>query len=485
MLMLGILFYFVPGKWISMEGDSAGYLNERGREGVLPGYPAFLSFFRNLLGEQHFLDGVVIAQGVLAIACTLVFVMVLQRQFRLMSAECILLYVATMLPFSIYLPESGITHQIMTEGITYAIFYLYFSVVLMAVWTLQFKWYFGSVLLAYVLGLIRSQMLFLQAVGFLLLAWIIFRKCGKGFGRKAAALALAAIVGVLIALLSYKLIYAVVIYDNQKIMTEASRKQEPKVEEQAAEEAKAEEPKTKVQAAEPVYVAQISQDELPSQFNSLIVSRGFFEADREDGALFEDEMMKEIFQRTYELADADGRLYHHMEPGLYMWQNLVYDKMIDFAGQAIKDYDNEHPGERTRSSASIYRELGLRVMFHHFDRYLYHAIRLMIPSFIASVFFQIRPIYLLCHFITLFIYLFAILGAVWILRKRGDRKIVEYTLATAAFLVVMVVIVNLVFIGLQRYVVYGMGIFYCAMYLQLKEILRLCGVKWVEKISSD
>ena len=164
MLILGVLFYFLPGEWIRIEDDTAGYLAERGKEGILPGYPMFLGFFKTLLGQQYYLHGVVAAQCILAIICTLLFVLTLRAQFRLRGEECILLYVGSMLPFSIYLPESGITHQILTEGITYALFYLFFITVIKAVWSLQYKWYLGSVFMAFVLGLIRSQMLFLQAV---------------------------------------------------------------------------------------------------------------------------------------------------------------------------------------------------------------------------------------------------------------------------------------------------------------------------------
>lgn len=457
MLVLGGLFYFVPGKWISLESDSVAYLYARGREGVLPGYPVFLSFLQQLLGEEIFLSGVVIAQSLLAIICTFIFVMVLQKQFGLKGWECILLYLATMLPFSIYLPESGITHQILTEGITYAIFYLYFIMVLKAVWTLKFRWYGGSLILAFLLGLIRSQMLFLQAVCLLLLLWIIWRKDSKGFWRKTAMLGTAVIAGSFIAFVSYKFIYAIAIYDNQKIMEAPQEKNQEKVESAGG-------------TMENVYVMRMDQDELPSQFTSLIISRGFFEADREDVDLFEGDMMQDIFLKAYDLADAEGRLYHHVEPGLYMWEKLVYDRMGNFVSEAILSYDMENPGIRDRGYASITQELGLRILFKHIDRYLYHVIRLMIPSFIASVFFQIRPIYLLCHFITLFIYLFAVGGAVWLQKVGGDKKVSDFMLTTVAVLVIMIVILNCVFIGLQRYVVYGMGIFYCALYLQLKEI---------------
>lgn len=463
MLLLGILFYFVPGKWVSIESDSVAYLEQRGRQGVLPGYPAFLNFFRMLMGEEAFLNGVVIAQCVLAIICTFVFVMVLQRQFSLRGGECILLYLGTMLPFSIYLPEAGITHQIMTEGITYALFYLYFITVLKTVWTLKVRWYGTSVVMAYILGLIRTQMLFLQAIGVLMLLWLVYKKYKGVCWKKLLFYVGGIIFGVLIAFASYKLIYAVVALDNARIVAKA----------QEGEDATGDDNRIIIEqngTTETLYVSKVTEEKVPAQFDAVIISRGFYEADKEDVELFEDEMMRQIFLRTYELADENGKLYPYAGSGLYMWENLVYDGMADFVDTAVTEYDEANPGVRTRSYAGILRELGLKILFQHFGRYLYHVLRLMLPSFIASVFFQIKPIYLLCHFITLFIYLFALGASWWVGKKARNREAAEFALTTVFTIMIMVVILNLVFIGIQRYVVYGMGIFYCAMYLLVKEM---------------
>ena len=79
MLALGLLFYFLPGTWISIEDDSTSYLALERREGVMPGYIAFLAFFKALLSEEYFLHGVVIAQSLLALICTFLFVVVLKK----------------------------------------------------------------------------------------------------------------------------------------------------------------------------------------------------------------------------------------------------------------------------------------------------------------------------------------------------------------------------------------------------------------------
>lgn len=464
MIVFGICFYFFPGKWISLESDSVAYLYAASREGVLPGYPIFLGLFRVLLGERYFLQGVVVAQSIIAIGCTLFFVLSLQKKFCLMGWECVLLYAITMLPFSIYLPEVGITHQIMTEGLTYAIFYIFFLMILKSIWTLKYRWYIGSLAIAFLLGTIRSQMLFLQAICLILLIWMIFQKYRCKMIKRVVLCLAGAMIGILFTMISYKLIYFVNDFyqENFAVRTPVEYEQ---IDHGTQQSNNIESKETVIKETEIAV-----QDKRNSQFDSLIIARGFFEADREDVDLFDDEMMREIFLRTYQLADEGEHLYPYAKKGLYMWEDLVYDRMAELVNRAILEYDQTHPGMRDKTKASIMRELGLRILFEHFDRYIYHVIRLMLPSLIAAVFFQIKPIYLLCHAIAFLIYLFAVLGAWWIRKNGGAKDVSEYVIAIVFTIITMVVIINIVFMGLQRYVVYGMGIFYCAMYLQIKEI---------------
>lgn len=459
MICLGAFFYFLPGQWISIEDDSIAYL-EKGGEGVLPGYPIFLSFFRRVLGERYFLNGVVVTQSILAIICTLLFVIMLRNQFKLRGWECILLYAACMLPFSIYLPESGITHQILTEGITYSIFYLFFMAIIKAVWMVDYKWYLMSMLTAFLLGIIRSQMIFLQAICLLILLWITLKKNIGRMWHKIGICLVTLVVGMVLSLGTYRAIYAFAAFDFTQPKLKAdvvNADGNEGVEEQEKNSDGSEN--------------SISGRSSNSQFVTIIMSRGFYEAEQNDADLFQDKMMRGIFMRTYELADSEGKLYNHAPSGLYMWREIVYDRMKGYALQAIAEYDSLYPGERARDTNSIVLELGLRVLFKHFNRYVYHTIRLMMPSFIATVFFQIEPIYLLCHFITLFLYIYAMAGCVVVYRNKQNRKSVEFMATVLGVLIIMVVSVNVLFIGLQRYVVYGMGIFYCALYLISKEIL--------------
>ena len=58
-------------------------------------------------------------------------------------------------------------------------------------------------------------------------------------------------------------------------------------------------------------------------------------------------------------------------------------------------------------------------------------------------------------------------------RKKVDKRKIEFMAAIFIFIIVLAVVINIVFKGIQRYMVYGMGIFYCALYLLVKDTILL------------
>ena len=420
LLIFGIIFYVLLGDtWVSIETDSQFYMNPNGREGVMPVYPAFLRLMRVIVGEEHYLDGAVIVQSLLAVFCTMVFVLVIKSHFTLRLWEELLLYVACMLPFSIYLPESGITHQIMTEGLAYPLFYIYFSILLVFILNKQYKWGIVLAVISLFMMLIRSQLAILFITTFAAFIYVII--CRIPDRRKArrvtgACFGLAIVGGgLLIAGLRSQVINV-------------------------------------------------------SQFTTVLMIRGFYEADYEDRELFDTPEMREIYERVYNAVDEKQYRYVYARQDLYMWQDLLCDRITTIAYAEIAQYLDEYPGSGM-NERKLVQELGSTILFRHFDRYLYHTVRLMLPGFIAAVFFQVDSVYLMCHFIALFLYLYALVGSILCQRHAADRKVSEFMMTVVGFIFILVVTVNLVFFGMQRYVVYAMGIFYCAAYLLFRELI--------------
>lgn len=86
MLLLGVLFYICAGdRWVSLEDDSQFYLKLTRQEGVMPIYPIFLFLLRITFREEVYLNIAVFIQSVLAIVCTMIFSLFLQKRFYLKS----------------------------------------------------------------------------------------------------------------------------------------------------------------------------------------------------------------------------------------------------------------------------------------------------------------------------------------------------------------------------------------------------------------
>lgn len=462
MLLLGVLFYICAGdKWISIEDDSMFYLNPSGHEGVMPIYPLLLYVIKIIFGDKLYLPVVVIIQSVLAIVCTMLFSLFIQRSFLLKWWEDILIYVACMLPFSIYLPESGITHQIMTEGIAYALFYIYFLFLLKYVFTNKSMWCVATWGMAIVMSLVRSQLLFLLvvlAVIFIIKISIFNKNIKKQM--KICAFLISMVGSGIAVLLSVLVIYKVA---PDLAVDKLSRFE--KEEKQLEEKTELTKDETEIApSAHSLYLQNMSQ------FTSVIMIRGLYEADATDEQLFENEEEKELFNYVYKAIDEKKYRYTYARQDLYMWKDLICDKIPIAAFQGYNEYiiDNPHSDIEPRS---VLTKISLKILINHFGRYLYHTMRMMISGFISSIFFQISKIYLLCHFITLALFLLAVIGAVWCEKRGKNKQVAEFMATTLVFIGLMVTIVNVMFFGLQRYMVYAMGIFYCSSYLLLKELV--------------
>ncbi|MBD5521493.1 MAG: hypothetical protein HDR03_09785 [Lachnospiraceae bacterium] len=459
--VIGIVFYLCLGQeWITLEDDSPSYMYPSGQQGVMPVYPLFLYILKRVFGQNLYLDAAVVIQSILAIICTIIFVLYLQKQFQFNFAEAILLYIASMLPFSIYLPESGITHYILTEGLSYALFYLYFIFLMQYIFEKKTKWLLCTMTMSVFMESTRSQLIFLMAITAAAFIGVEFAKHKECNGiKKAAKTVLNIMIGAIGAIVMVMLVY--------KIYGFYLKYQMPVIEKYNQAEATAGTESSNTTNSSTV---KSGNQRSTSQFTTLIVIRGVYEIDEGDIALFDTVEMQEIFQRVFTAIDEKQYRYVYARQDLYMWKDLVIDRISLVVSQEINAYLEENP-DVSLNVQQVRRELGMKILLRHFDRYLYHSLRLMISSFIASVFFQIEKIYLLCHIITLLLFAIDIIGIIYCLKRSGRKKVAVFALTTLVSIFLMVIIINLVFVGFQRYMVYAMGIFYCSLYLLAKEVL--------------
>ena len=522
---LAILFFWVPtGAAYVLFDDSGTYiqfLQLKNVEGVMPLYPLFLFVNKIIWGQGLYLQMVVVEQTLIAVICIIYFVMKIKRRFALCYKEGYLIFLFSLIPFTTDYPMSMVTQGILTEGLSYALFYIVMALLLDSIWDRSFGKLAGALGVTVILALLRSQLQILFAVCGAAAAFIVC--AGFGSNRKRF-LPLKLLSGIILwtAIMGVGVVGVVKINGfSQKVMfgegvvaefiTRNAVDMQPVTEEEkvpadGTADVAAQEPEVQstgtVQEEEPTQEDRPALNTAPevleflsagyeesgvsvSQYSSTIFSKAMYEADYEDYLLFEDEEVQKQFLRAYEIVDEMKCRYPYAESGLRGWRHIS-----DSAGKIGKScfhglnayfaeyYNTTIVYFQYRCTAEAFSKIGMKVLMKHFGRFLWHTVRLMVPAFMFTVFFQKEQFYLLCHLITLFLYTTAIGLTIWCsLSKKSNRRCAEFMLAVLVNNVIMVTAVSLVFTGLQRYMVYAFGIFYTAYYLLLKEVYHCCLVE--------
>lgn len=474
--------------------DSGAYTKIDPIEGVMPVYPLFLLLNQYLFGLDRYLYAVVVEQGILAAVCVILFVRTLKHEFHLHYWETYLFFFLSLMPFTTEMPQSMATQQILTEGLSYALFYLFVIVLLKAVWTKKYAWFAGSLAMTFVLAALRSQLQILFAVCSVIFLYIVCRRKQDGCKAYVWIRAFIGIAGGLCICLAGIFVisrltagYKNLIRTNETFSMFAMKVQSPEdyeayllsgMDAETAAEEEASRKKEEEEDRELALKRRLSRF-TTSQYVSLIFSRGMYEADSEDVYLFEDEIVRGLYEALYEATDAEKQRYVYAQSGLWMWKDIVGG-----VGQVGKTclsvpslyYAENYPEIVLSDQYSETRNahltlIGITLLKAHFGRFLYHTFMMLPQAFICTVFFQIRPIYLLCHLVTLFLYLSAL---VLMIREfidgKADQRCAEFMALILGSNVVMVIVISLVFFGQQRYLVYNFGAFYIAYYLLLREL---------------
>lgn len=464
-----LLFTFLGERGYVLFDDSPSYMNLYIRmEGVMPGYPLFLHANKLLFGGQNYLYAVVAQQIVLAAVCVSVFTALIKKKFRLGYWETAVCFAFALMPFTTNMPESMTPHEILTEGIAYSLYYLFAAALLQTVWCKSFRWFGALCAMTLILALIRSQLQILFAVCGVVCIYIIVLRPVTAKGRRKHRL-LSLFLGLLCCM--------AVCLAGVGITWKASVVfQEKKIQVLRAQQEKEEAVDTDEKQNTPSNSAYTT-----SQYVTLLFSRGFYEADQEDDRLFEDEQVRELFLFLYPLVDQQQLRYEYARPGLWMWKDIVGG--IGKIGpttyhEQYRFYQENDPGLLYEERYGSVRDgnqikIGLTLLKAHFGRFLYHTLMLLPQGFICTVFFQIESIYLLCHLVTLFVYLSAAILAIWAYwDKKASNVYGEFMGAVLGTNLILVLAISLVFFGQQRYLVYNFGIFYMAYFLLLVQLWK-------------
>ena len=127
-------------------------------------------------------------------------------------------------------------------------------------------------------------------------------------------------------------------------------------------------------------------------------------------------------------------------------------------------------------------QLAYNMMLEHWDDYLAMTSVLMLQSLVVAIFVHPESAYLLGFVIAVVLYVFAFFFAV--IGKRVyhvEQKYLVPLMLTLFVIFCLCGITNILFMGIQRYVVYPFGFFYISLFLLLagvkKQKQNECGLK--------
>lgn len=483
-----LIFLFVGSREPVLFADSGTYLRVERTEGVMPVYPLFLLINQWIFGSDGYLWFVTVEQALLAAFSVVLFVREIRKQFALQYWEGVLLFFLSLLTFTTEMPQAMITQAIITEGVAFSLYYLLLILFLRAVWKKSYAILLGSFATVFLLAMLRSQLQILFGVCGVLFLYLTWNRCGRGIRRwiglavGVAGCLLIGLFGIFLTSASLKQ-YQALIVDNMKVNMFIMKVQDPEyyqyfsVNEDGGH--RTQEEVEKAIQARVEFMHSGGKLVVNSQYASLLFSRGMYEADEEDVQLFQEDITRSLYQALYTAVDEEKQRYVYAQKGLWMWKDIVggigsVGKTALYAGI---DYYRENRPEIYESDQfnDVWNRnlqiIGAGLLKEHFGRFLYHTMMMLPQAFICTVFFQIQPIYLLCHLITLFLYLSALALMIWgYADRKASNQCAEFMALVLGSNLVMILIISLVFFGQQRYLVYNFGAFYIAYYVLLREL---------------
>lgn len=453
--ILGILtvLFFLFGQgvmWYAIGGDSeAYYIHFEHRLEVAPLYPLFLHIMDLIFGNELYLHAASVVQLIVTVICLMVFIRFIGKKLELDVFSIVVVWLGALIPFYLLLPEDPIPHVMLTESFTYPFMYVYAVLVLKAIFDNDEKYFFISALFVELMALIRGQMMFLFVVSMgMYFVWYIKRqfieKNNKSMWFKKLVARMAS--------LMLCILVCVMVGRGLKF------------------------------AYERIFFNAPSQ----SFAEHLAVQKALYCSDEEDAALFEDEIEREIFEKTYAQMKLVETTYQYADSGLYNWRHAIegFGANSRIVGDVIVEVLTEHgmwsedEYEQEDLKLQYSGRLSRTLMKDNWKQYV-HLFFVCLPSgFLSTVLFDKERIYLLLHIATAILYLLAITVSIFIcLVKKKVLRETEYMWLVLITSIINVVASNAVHMGIQRYLAYTVGMFYVGAYL----LVRRCLLLWNER----
>lgn len=433
LIATGIFICFFMGEdGPILMADSEAFLNPGyGVSSSYPLYVTFLKLCRNILGEEFYLYGIYIVQGILAIAVSVLLVEYFREVYDFSYVMSYVVYCATYLPYLYNFPENVVTHHILTEALAIPFMLLFFLCLLRYISEQKLGYVAGAIGMGVLLMKIRSQFCFILFVVLFVIAIQFMLRRMKKLNKKRIAIIYSILVtGIIVILYIVITIIPIMVRNNSW-----------------------------------------------QQFTDAVLGRTLCTIDIEDRELFIEPEQLGAFDFVYDKIDASKQCMPYFRNDTWRSNDIAYatnENTKHYYGWIEEYYSKYHPeiivdelpSRMTSTSLTIISEL----LRDNMSDYIIMTLQLIPSSLVSSVFVQPDAIRGLCHFITFVIILLTLLALIYCYKKSIERIYILPMLLTLLILLTNVVVVNVLFYGQQRYVIYTYGLFYVSWIIMLKGI---------------
>ncbi len=439
LLLLTILFFVLPGDFVpQFTNDSIGYIDKLILRSPL--YPLWLSLFRCFFSEDFYLTAVIIGQTILAIFSVTALGMTIRKLFTVKPLLYCILYPFLLFPYGIELltSDTPLLYQrtILTEGLSYSLFYLYLIFFLTALCRNHAKALLGSYLCSAILILLRGQMQLTLIFSVLLSIYLLFsmRKFKKQFLSLLGSM-LCGIILLLVITKSITFVYSQHVF------------------------------------GEPVK---------PEFTNTSYMINFLYTADDLDRSLFDNHPESEFINLIFDDLESSGYVYANRGTTLSDRRNHLMDANLYLKLHSYIPLANSYYGsDPSFSDADIYNtyesvahDLLIALAPRHFGQWLSGFFSLFFYGTCEAVFFLYPPLKTLCYVYAYVVYFAALFLSVYRLKKAHDSIAARFMLCTLIMLTGNLAACCITIGSTGRYLSYFWGLFYIAGLLLLAELFH-------------
>lgn len=361
--------------------------------------------------------------------------------------EIIIVWMFSLLPFIMLLPDDPIGHVLMTESLTYPLFYIFMAALIRGIVWHKRRYIVYAVLWAMLMAWIRPQMQFTFAVAGFAFVYLVFvekfgKKDSKDYQKKLITNWLVQICICFLGIVIAMQILAGMTTTYEKVFFDA-----PAL----------------------------------NYSDQTLVQRLLYLADESDEQLFEEESIREVFTETWvrmqeqktsqQFYDNDWKnwkVFAAFGGNSYILGDVIREQLADTG-----ELSNEVIGQEEQVAA-ISHELVMPLIKKYWPEHLKLTLQLLPKSFISTVLFHKTAVYNLILVATCLAYLFALVGSLMIfIKKDANRAVAEWMLLVVTASGVNALGCDLVLAGLQRYMAYTLGMTWIGLFLLVREFAKM------------